>query len=306
MAFLESEQTRVVLRPRHLVGRSAGSHTQILARDVSGEHAVISWTGSHWELRDLGSRNGTWLDDRKLDSGERATLQPGGRLAFGNPAKVWLLRSAQPPGPVALTDEEVLEGSELFLALPSEDDPQAVVEFDPEMGWCLSQDNESSAAEDGTSILLGEQTFVLALPGRQPPDPSTVNMSEISSVMDKIIRQGLDFAVSADEEYIEITARVGRDSHPIPPRVHHELLLVLARKRLADCSEGHPDSEQGWVYTSDLRAMLRISGNQLYVMSHRCKRELEQVGIDPGRLLEKRTTSRQLRLGIQDLNVRSL
>ena len=303
MAFLENDETRAVLRPRHRVGRSAGSHTQILTRNVSGEHAVISWTGERWELRDLGSRNGTWLDERKLEPGERAALQTGGRIAFGNPATIWRLGSTQPPGPAALTDEGVLEGSELFLALPSEDDPQAVVEFDPEMGWCLSQDNESRAAEDGASILLGDQTYVLALPGHQPPDPSTVNMTEISSVMDKLIRQGLDFAVSADEEYIEVTARVGPDS---PPHPHHELLLVLARKRLADRSEGHAESEQGWVYTSDLRAMLRISANQLYVMSHRCKRELEEVGIEPGRLLEKRTTSRQLRLGIQDLSVSSL
>ncbi len=175
MAFIESEQDRVVLRSRHLVGRAAGSHTQLLTRDVSGEHAVISWTGEHWELRDLGSRNGTWIEDRRLKPGERIALEVGDKLAFGNPAKAWRVRSVQRPGPVALTDEAVLEGSEFFLALPSEDDPQAVVEFDPELGWCLSKDNESQGAEDGSSLQLAGRTFVLALPGRQPPTraPST-------------------------------------------------------------------------------------------------------------------------------------
>ena len=136
--------------------------------------------------------------------------------------------------------------------------------------------------------------------------PETAELKEIS--LDKrvdLIR--LDFAVSADEEYIEVTCALGDEREAIKPRSHHELLLLLARKRFDDAGEGVGESEQGWVYTSEVRSMLRISANQFYVMSHRCRKDLEDLGVvDAARIIEKRTTSRQIRIGVTDLTIRSL
>ncbi len=306
MAVLESRQGRVVLRERHLVGRSRAADLRVTARAVSGEHAVFRWTGDCWELRDLGSRNGTWLDDRKLLPGERATVQARARIAFGDPSVSWVLETDSSPSAAAITDSGVLEGTSEFLALPSLDDPQVIVEYDPDEGWQLSRDGETSEVEDGSTVLVGDTSYLLWLPPPSAPMPMTAEIRDLASLVDSFEARGLDFAVSADEEYIEVTARLGGKTHAIPPRVHHELLLALARQRLADRAEGIPDSEQGWLYTSDLRRMLHISANQFYVMSHRCKRELEKLGVDPVLLLEKRTTSRQVRLGLTDLTVRSL
>jgi hypothetical protein len=306
MAVLESRQGRVVLRERHLVGRSRAADLRVPAREVSGEHAVFRWTGDRWELRDLGSRNGTWVDEQKLEAGGRTTVQAGARIAFGEPETSWVLTTDSGPAAAAITDGGVLEGTNEFLALPSLDDPQVILEFEIEHGWQRIQDGETALVNDGSTIVIEGTAFLLSLPPPAAPMPMTAEIRDLASLVESFEARGLDFAVSADEEYIEVTARLGAKTHAIPPRVHHELLLALARQRLTDRSEGIAESEQGWLYTSDLRKMLHISANQFYVMSHRCKREMEQLGVDPVLLLEKRTTSRQVRLGLTDLTVRSL
>src|SRR5271170_2405982 len=53
-----------------VIGRRApdetrpGSHALVLADNVvSGRHARLVRAGNAWELEDLGSKNGTWLDN---------------------------------------------------------------------------------------------------------------------------------------------------------------------------------------------------------------------------------------------------
>ena len=304
MALLVSPDSPrpTVLRPHHRVGRGPDAHTRISDPSVSSEHAAFLWTGEGWELRDLGSRNGTWLQGRRLSAGERVRVNAGYEIAFGDPSSRWTFRSANPPSAVAWSDTEVVEGSGRFLALPSEEDPQAVFEMDRKGTWYRVDDSITEEVESGPVTVAG-RTWELELPDSVEPEvPATTRMVGITD--DAF---GLDFAVSADEEYLEVTARAEGEAHNLPPRAHQYLLLVLARTRLGDVAEGTVPSEAGWVYTSELRKMLRISANQLYVMSHRCRRELEELGVATSiDLIEKRTTSRQVRIGIEDLTVRAL
>ncbi|MCO4772021.1 MAG: FHA domain-containing protein [Deltaproteobacteria bacterium] len=295
------------LGARHLVGRSEVANIVVRDPAVSGEHAVFTWTGRVWELRDLGSRNGTWVDDRQLGPGERLPLELGNQIAFGDRKKRWELLSAAPPTVAGWTDGLVVEGEGRLLALPSEEDPQVVVELDPVRGWQMIREGESSPVRHGEMVTIGRTEFTISIPAALAPVPMTAELQEISITENTTRRMKLDFGVSADEEYIELTADVGGTSRRLAPRVHHYLLLVLARRRLADAAEGVAESEQGWVYTNDLRKGLRITANQYYVMTHRLRREVEDLGVvDASRLVEKRTTSRQVRIGVPDLTVRSL
>jgi len=52
------------------VGRAPPCALRIDERFVSARHAILRWTGERWDLKDLGSRNGTYLDGRKIRSGE--------------------------------------------------------------------------------------------------------------------------------------------------------------------------------------------------------------------------------------------
>ncbi|MFT5684606.1 MAG: pSer/pThr/pTyr-binding forkhead associated (FHA) protein, partial [Myxococcota bacterium] len=64
MATLEDTQTRQqhLLFASTLIGRSRTCNLAVDDREVSGQHILLRWTGSEWEARDLGSRNGTWVD----------------------------------------------------------------------------------------------------------------------------------------------------------------------------------------------------------------------------------------------------
>ena len=77
------EGPRATLLSRHLVGRSRLADLRMTEPSVSGEHAVLCWTGREWELHDLGSRNGTIVDGRRLAPGERVGVARGAAMTQG-------------------------------------------------------------------------------------------------------------------------------------------------------------------------------------------------------------------------------
>jgi hypothetical protein len=82
------------LTARCIVGRSPASDIVISDRFASGEHARLAWTSGAWELRDLGSKNGTFLNGRRIDKPE--FVAAGARLGFGEP-EGWVLEDAGAP-----------------------------------------------------------------------------------------------------------------------------------------------------------------------------------------------------------------
>ena len=53
--------------------------------------------------------------------------------------------------------------------------------------------------------------------------------------------------------------------------------------------------------------MIGVSANQFYVMCHRVRRELEDLGVvDAPEVIQKRTTTRQVRVGVSDIVVKAL
>lgn len=63
-----------------VVGRDPGSDMTVDDPRVSARHASLSWTGSGWQVVDLGSKNGTFLDGARV---ARAPLLPESWLSFG-------------------------------------------------------------------------------------------------------------------------------------------------------------------------------------------------------------------------------
>ena len=50
-----------------VLGRSREADVQVDDSALSGRHAELSYDGRAWRVRDLGSRNGTFLDERRID-----------------------------------------------------------------------------------------------------------------------------------------------------------------------------------------------------------------------------------------------
>jgi pSer/pThr/pTyr-binding forkhead associated (FHA) protein len=66
-----------------VVGRD-GSQCDLSVNDptVSRRHASICWTAGEFQLTDLGSTNGTWLDDQPVKQ-KMVTLRVGQTLTLG-------------------------------------------------------------------------------------------------------------------------------------------------------------------------------------------------------------------------------
>lgn len=297
MAILESKTgERIELWADHLVGRSSQAHLQLTDPAVSSQHAAIRWSGTGWQVHDLGSRNGTWLEGRRLPAQEWVELTLGDGLGFGGPAATYTLVDVGPPRPLATTaDGHQMRGDGTFLALPSEDDPAAVITLEAD-GWTLSMGEVSRALEDGDTIDVAGASYTLSLP---LPVARTIDATPTSSDS-----PGLRFAVSADEEYVEVTVQLGDEVHRLPARAHQYALLVLARARLDDIEQDIRPAEAGWTYTASLAEQLRVTMNRLYVMVHRCRKEIDALQAGTGAtLIERRATTHQVRLGWCDLRV---
>ena len=76
------------------LGRSADAGIVIPDRLASRGHAVLQRDpqDGRWQVRDLGSRNGTWVDGRRVDE---ATLEPGMTLRIGTTELIFRTFSRQ-------------------------------------------------------------------------------------------------------------------------------------------------------------------------------------------------------------------
>jgi len=97
-----------------VVGRAPGCEIRIEDASVSREHARLSEEEGRWVLVDLASRNGTFVNGRRVT---RAPLAPGDEIGLGRVRVRFTLPS--PPPPPVLDEEITLEGeSEPALSAP--------------------------------------------------------------------------------------------------------------------------------------------------------------------------------------------
>lgn len=69
------------LSPVTTIGRNPRNTIVLEDSYVSGEHALLTWRGSQWWLEDLGSRNGTLLNDVTLEA--PAVISAGDVITIG-------------------------------------------------------------------------------------------------------------------------------------------------------------------------------------------------------------------------------
>ena len=199
MAILERLDGAVsaVLRRRHLVGRATGD-TRIAEPAVSGEHAVFLWTGQGWELRDLGSRNGTWVGGERLGPGGRCRVKAGDRIAFGDPRVLWRLKTDGAPTAAAWGSSGPVEGEGRFLALPHADAPVVLIEVGEGDRWTMVENGISRPVESGEVLDVDGEHYRLELPVDLGPEvPLTANMHQVD-LNRSVDAVRLDFGVSAD------------------------------------------------------------------------------------------------------------
>tara|TARA_Y100000589_G_scaffold158243_1_gene150663 strand:+ start:3025 stop:4614 length:1590 start_codon:yes stop_codon:yes gene_type:complete len=70
------------------IGRSSDCEILLPAPTVSRQHAQITHAGDHWQIKDLGGTNGTFLNTIKLEGGQPSVLAESDRLQVGP----WILQ----------------------------------------------------------------------------------------------------------------------------------------------------------------------------------------------------------------------
>lgn len=300
MGFLRrsGSEEAIALRSRSLIGRRAGSDVRIEDPRVSGEHALLRWTGRGWEIRDLGSRNGTFLGERRLAAGERCLLAEGDRVAFGSGELRFLLIDGRPP-PVSarhLATGEVREAIGRLLLLPDDEHPRVSVFEVSDGGWRMEEADGAREVGDREVVLVGGDAWELDLPGGE------AETLEETGALASIAQVGLRFRVSQDEEHVEVAVLAGARETPLPSRSYHYLLLTLARRRLAERSA--PPGEQGWVEREALCRMLATDEHRLNVDICRARKQLAGLGIHgAANVVERRAGTGLLRIGVDRLEV---
>ncbi|ACY15686.1 FHA domain-containing protein [Haliangium ochraceum] len=305
MALLKRRGTNETFRlaARYRVGRSPSSHLCLTNRLASNTHAEIHWNGSTWEIRDLGSSNHTFVGGHRLKGGEQVTLLRGVRLAFGDPSEIYEFIDDSPPGAAAVSDSgDRQEEEDGILVLPSAEAPVLTI-FDPGGGTWVAEGDDGSRrriSNGETLSVIGERWQVElpeVLEATWQPGSARMVLHSLT----------LRFAVSRDEEHVEVSALQGGHVVELPARAHNYMLLTLARERQRDRQDGASEANAGWIHVEDLLDMLQISEGALNVAICRARRDMARAEVFGATGLIERQAggTRRLRLGVQNIDILS-
>jgi FHA domain len=300
---LENGATWCGLHADHVVGRSSRCELQIDEGYVSAQHAAIRWTGGGWEIKDLGSRNGTLVDGAPVEPGRYVRLNKGMALSFGRSTQTWVLEDDTEPRVMAIP---LGGGAPVFveddlLAIPSSDAPEAVIVRGSDGSWQLERpDGVLTRIEHDETFLVSGGTWLFCSP----------NLIKLTSALEdrpSLRNAYLNFSVSADEEHVEVTVGWAASSRHLGSRTHNYILVTLARHRLEDITAGIPAAACGWVYQEDLIRELGTSSTQLNVDIFRIRKQFSTLDLsETAAVIERRPRTKQLRIGIANLVVRRI
>lgn len=283
MGILRGGDGRTVAIPAELtVGRSPTSLLRLEPLHVSSRHAVLTWVEESWFVRDLKSRNGTFVDGERLSRKKPiAKLSPGSVVAFGAPHTTFELTDAEPPSLVVVNDarDRLIGAVDGALVLPPEGDVEWWIGEDDHGLWKVyPREGPPRRLVSGEQLQTRQGTWTLLPPGGELP---TTDVGSWTRLRDVHIR----FEVSRDEEMCRLVLETREVSLVLPAREHFYLLLTLARAR---------EVEEGWVSVEVLEQGAPSAG-YCDVAIHRCRRQLVAAGVsDVNGLVEVKPRLRRL------------
>lgn len=303
MAEIEETATgrRQLLEAEYLIGRMPTCSLRLSGRFVSAHHAILRFSGERWELRDLGSRNGSYVDGVRVRAGAQVALRRGARIAFGRLDNEWQLLDDSAPAvmivPLAGGPPQPLSGE--MIALPSSEEPLLTIYRNADGIWVLETADAVSIVENLQTFHVNGQDFRFSCPEAScrtsiMGPPSEPEMQQVA----------LHFSVSSDEEHVALQVTSAGRTVDLGSHSFHYLLLTLARRRLADAEAGLPETTSGWINLEDLEHDPSMLPPQLNIDVFRIRKQFETIGVsDPASIIERRPRTRQLRIGVSRISI---
>lgn len=299
-----------VARPTN-VGRGSNNDLVLAEATVSWHHAVVWSEGERLWVRDLGSSNGTFVNERRIAGAE--PIRPGDRLRFG-PSCIVLVEGESLAAPV---ERGILvENVDAGVRVPIHSDR---FEIGSAEGVDLRLDGMSAVAatlmvhRNGEVWLgLGEEDVML-----RAGEPFEVEGK--SFLLLEVGGQHVPTAVTVADRYpykvdVELEGPTGphatitdlatSNTYRVDAGNRAVLLWILAKKWAEDTANTALASDAGWCTNEEVQSGIwgkQGDDNKMHVLIYRLRGELKKAGFDPW-FLEKR--QRHVRIRIVEAQVR--
>ena len=291
-----------------MIGRNPGNDLVLADNRVSGHHLVIRWSANRLVVQDLGSTNGTFLNESPVGA-QPAPLADSDVLRLGSSIRLRLrLRNTNASLPplrprLVLTDLKtglvypirtnrfrIGKRAGVDLRLPDGVDIAATLSIHDNGEIWVGTDEEEHPILVGEPFEIGGHKLILR------DDRAVMGSTEREVTVAQTrypYRLKVDLGGQAGPEAVVEDMRTGT-SHHIRAENRVALLYVLAQHAQKDREGGVGASETGW--TQDEEAMVGIWGrrweslgpNNYQVLLCRLRKELNDAGLD-GWFIEKRS-----------------
>ena len=157
-----------------IIGRQPGVDLLINEGSISRQHAEMRYVQDHYELRDFGSLNGTFINDARIEPNKAYSLKPNDVVRVGNIVKLrFLLRlvDVASRGQIEMNTGPLPSSSTRFL----EDIPEPVVR---EEATTLNLTGRLSAMKTGSDT---EKSIPIDMVGALKESPGLVVMPDKST-----------------------------------------------------------------------------------------------------------------------------
>lgn len=277
-------------------------------RRVSQLHAALTWNAriDRWEVRDLGSANGTFVDGLRIAAAEPAVIAVGTRLVFGGPALTVVDVSPPPARALCRTSSEVRVASEGSLLLPDEAAPDVAI-VETARGWvrCAPEGDLSAVPADAPPVVSGE---TIEAGGRRWVIRLPLVAAKTAASAGRLANMTCIFETGPGADDLRVSLEEQGRLIELPPRKHHELLWHLAQARLANREAMRPEEEQGWRGANELIERLKLRNRDPYayfnLLVFRARQQLADAGVgDHADIVERRRGDQKLRLGATAIQV---
>jgi hypothetical protein len=284
------------------VGRSSSANLRLRHSHVSAQHASLRWTErGTWEVRDLQSKNGTYVNGLRITAGNPVKLDLGTEIAFGSPSDVFVVDDVSPPGPMLVRVGEARQTIVLrdaLVALPSLDEPIVSLFRDDSGQWSIDSRDRVGRLDDGDLITIGTEHWRCCF----PTSPDETEMLATVAGSFALGELELRLGVSQDEEAIELTLRAKERDVRLGRKACHYVLLTLARCRQGRELPAAVALDDGWVSVGALLELLRVSEQRLNVDIFRIRQELKAAGVsDAVGIIQRDPQQRRVRIGTENV-----